>query len=178
MNQARVIKFPVPLVAAAEQVYWAGIEAGWADYDDSTLWRLYLPQHPEDTIHEMTKPGKQTNDSDEDITIQDIVDIFVGGHLAAAAEAMGLAEASGINTDVMYNIISNAAGANSQFIDHVPKMTKPTWSLRDVPEAKGVSIKLVSSPSTRRILMICAESSISFCSVFTEMNIGKCPPES
>lgn len=82
----------------------------------------------------------------ESVTVQDIIDIFAGGHLATAVEAMGFTEAIGLDTDVMYGIICQAAGSNRQFVDHVPKMKKPTWTLRDVPEAKDVCRRLVRLP--------------------------------
>lgn len=137
------MSFPVPLVAAAEQFYIACIHAGWAKDDDSTSWRLYLPRYPEDTIHQMTKETQTLVPRNGAITIQDIIDIFVGVHLATSAEAMGFTEAVGMDTGVMYDIISKAAGSNWQFVEHVPRMKKPTWSLRDVPAAEAVSLRLV-----------------------------------
>ena len=77
--------------------------------------------------------------------MQDIIDIFIGGHLAATAEAMGFTEAVGLDTNVMYDIISKAAGSNTQFVENVPKMKKPTWSLKDVSAAEEVAQKLVCS---------------------------------
>ncbi|CAK7235654.1 hypothetical protein SBRCBS47491_009368 [Sporothrix bragantina] len=155
VNTSRTVAFPVFLVATAEQVYQACIHAGWARDDDSTIWRLYLPDQPFDYIHQCTKrpndshrssmSGGQDEDEDSsDITIQDIVNIFAGGHLATAAEAMGFTEAVGLDTAVMYDIISKAAGSNWQFVENVPKMKTPTWSLRDVPSAPEVGRRLVS----------------------------------
>lgn len=134
------------LVATAEQVYIAGNHAGWSKDDDSTLWRLFMPGYPVDTIHQMTKPqGSELIARQNAITVQSIVDIFAGGHLATAVEAMGFTEAIGLDTDVMYGIICQAAGSNKQFVDQVPNMKKPTWTLRDVPAAKDVCARLVSS---------------------------------
>lgn len=45
---------------------------------------------------------------------------------------------------MMYDIISKAAGSNEQFVECVPKMKKPTWSLKDVDSAKDVGRRLVS----------------------------------
>lgn len=151
-----MVAFPVFIVAAAEHVYQACIHAGWAKDDDSTIWRLYLRDYPDDTVHQMTKTGSTLVSRDNSITVQDIIDIFAGGHLGAAVEAMGFTEAVGLDTDVMYDIVSQAAGSNTQFIDHVPKMKKPTWSLRDVPEAKGIQKRLVSTscPFTRANLTL------------------------
>ena len=94
----------------------------------------------------MTKDSKsaQTFPRNETIQTQDIIDVFAGVHLAASAEAMGFTEAVGLDTDIMYDIISKAAGSNTQFVKCVPKMVKPRWSLRDVPGAQGVKDRLVS----------------------------------
>lgn len=142
------------LTATAEQVYLAGMHAGWAKDDDSTLWRLYLPGYPEDIIHQLTAPEQGDEavvERNEIIAIQDIIDIFAGGHLAAAVEAMGFTEAVGLDTGVMYDIISKAAGSNKQFVDNVPSMKKPSWSLGDVPAAKEVGKRLVSSFKISRL---------------------------
>lgn len=58
---------------------------------------------------------------------------------------MGFTEAVGLDTGVMYDIISKAAGSNKQFVDNVPSMKKPSWSLGDVPAAKDIGKRLVSS---------------------------------
>lgn len=138
------MSFPIFLISAAEQVYRAGIHAGWAKDDDSTLWRLYLQGYPDDLVYQQTKNSVMPRE--ESITVQDIIDIFAGGHLAASAEALGFTEAVGLNTDMIYDIISKAAGSNIQFVDCVPKMKKPTWSLKDVGSAKSVGQRLVCSP--------------------------------
>ncbi|CAM1501032.1 Fc.00g101940.m01.CDS01 [Cosmosporella sp. VM-42] len=142
VNASRLVSFPVFLTAAAEQVYIAAINAGWAKDDDSTIWRLYLPGYPDDVMHQLTKENRFTLPRNESISVQDIIDIFSGGHLAAATEGMGFTEAVGLDTDVMYDIISQAAGSNTQFVDQVPKMKKPTWSLRDLPAAKSICERL------------------------------------
>lgn len=133
-------------MATAEQIYIAGAHAGWAKDDDSTLWRLFLPGHPFDTIHRMTKDSEcaQIFSRNEIIQTQDIIDIFAGVHLATSVEAMGFTEAVGLDTNTMYDIISKAAGSNTQFVDCVPKMVKPSWSLRDVPTAESIKTRLVS----------------------------------
>lgn len=151
VNTSRLVNFPVTLVATAEQLYIAGNHAGWAADDDSTLWRLFMPGYPADIVHQMTKPeGSKIIAREDAVTVQTIIDLFAGGHLATAAEAMGFTEAIGLDTDVMYHIICQAAGSNAQFVDNVPHMEKPTWSLRNVPAAKDVCHRLVS------LLVLCS----------------------
>jgi 3-hydroxyisobutyrate dehydrogenase-like beta-hydroxyacid dehydrogenase len=48
-------------------------------------------------------------------------------HTAAAAEAMGLAAKAGLNTQVTFDIISNAAGSSSAFESRVPHMLSGDW---------------------------------------------------
>lgn len=144
MNHSRLVEFPVFLTATAEQVYKAGIHAGWAKEDDSTLWRLYLSGYPDDAVYQMTKPGCNLIPRQDAVSVQDVINIFAGTHLATAAETMGFTEAVGLDTAVMYQIFSKAAGASTQFIEQVPKMKAPTWSLRDVPEARDILKRMVS----------------------------------
>lgn len=136
------IGFPVFLVSTAEQVYTACVHAGWGKDDDATIQRLYLADHPADLIHQQTKtPGVVPRV--DSITVDVIIDIFTGVHLAVSSEAMGFTEATGLDTDVIYDIISQAAGSNVQFVKHVPEMKKPTWSLKDVASGREVGRKLV-----------------------------------
>ncbi|KAB2579707.1 putative oxidoreductase [Lasiodiplodia theobromae] len=150
VNYSRLVDYPVFLTATAEQVYKAGINAGWAKDDDSTLWRLYLSGYPDDTVHQMTKPGCTLIPRQDAVSVQDIINIFVGTHLATCAETMGFTEAVGLDTAVMYQIFSKAAGASTQFIEQVPKMKKPTWSLRDVPEARDILKRMASRPRVKK----------------------------
>ena len=118
------------------------MSAGWTKDDDSSLPRLYLKGFPDDLVHQQT--DSSIDPADPSITTQDIIDIFIAVHLAASAEALGFTEAVGLNTNVIYDIISKAAGSNVQFVDFVPQMKKPTWSLGDVENAKDKALKLVS----------------------------------
>ncbi|KAK2590618.1 hypothetical protein QQS21_011701 [Conoideocrella luteorostrata] len=145
VNHARIVSHPVFLSATAEQIFDAGISAGWGPEDDSTLWRLYLSSAPDDAIFQMTKAGCKLFERTESITIQDIIDVFAGTHLAIAAETMGFTHAVGLDTSQMYKIFRTAAGASTQFDKQVPKMKAPTWSLRDVPEAPGIKKRLESA---------------------------------
>ncbi|KAH0600759.1 hypothetical protein MHUMG1_01758 [Metarhizium humberi] len=53
--------------------------------------------------------------------------LLTGLHTAAAAEAMGLAAKAGQNTQVTFDIISNAAGTSSAFETRVPHMLSGDW---------------------------------------------------
>ncbi|CAH0057710.1 unnamed protein product [Clonostachys solani] len=50
-------------------------------------------------------------------------------HLVAAAEAFSLAIAKGVSTELIYNLISGAAGSSDQFNQEFPKMMKRDFSI-------------------------------------------------
>lgn len=54
--------------------------------------------------------------------------LLAGVHLAAAAEAMVLGAKAGIDTRILYNIISNAAGSSWIFVDRVPQMVNGDYT--------------------------------------------------
>ncbi|EON69865.1 hypothetical protein W97_09128 [Coniosporium apollinis CBS 100218] len=54
--------------------------------------------------------------------------LLVGVHIAAAAEAMGLAAKAGLNTRQVYDIITNAAGNSWAFENRVPHMLDNDWN--------------------------------------------------
>lgn len=51
-------------------------------------------------------------------------------HLVAAAEAFSLAVAKGVSTELIYSLISGAAGSRDQFNQEFPKMMKRDFSIR------------------------------------------------
>ncbi|KAH7134055.1 hypothetical protein EDB81DRAFT_870735 [Dactylonectria macrodidyma] len=54
--------------------------------------------------------------------------LLVGTHIAAAAEAMGLATKAGLDTREVYKIITNAAGSSWAFENRVPHMLDGDWT--------------------------------------------------
>lgn len=54
--------------------------------------------------------------------------LLAGIHIAAAAEAMGLAVKMGLNTRRVYDIIINAAGNSWMFENRVPHMLDNDWT--------------------------------------------------
>lgn len=54
--------------------------------------------------------------------------LLVGAHIAASAEAMGLAAKAGLNTREVYDIITNAAGNSWAFTNRVPHMLDDDWT--------------------------------------------------
>ncbi|EHK96582.1 putative Uncharacterized oxidoreductase ygbJ [Glarea lozoyensis 74030] len=54
--------------------------------------------------------------------------LLAGTHIAAAAEAMGLAATMGLNTQQVFDIITGAAGNSWMFENRVPHMLKNDWT--------------------------------------------------
>ncbi|PLB52476.1 hypothetical protein P170DRAFT_472367 [Aspergillus steynii IBT 23096] len=135
--------FPVPLVALAEQIYQTTVYIGWAGMDDSALWRLFVRDYADDTVHQRTKVKGSTHNYA--LSLQDIVDIMKGVHLVAAAESKGFTKAIGLNAEQMHDIVCGAAGWNFQFEHYAPKMKKGPWYLQEIPEAKEIGAKLAQA---------------------------------
>ncbi|CAM6127619.1 unnamed protein product [Calypogeia fissa] len=94
---------------------------------------------------------------------------LVGMHLAAAAEAVALGASSGLDTAVLYNIISTAAGSSTVFAKLVPHMlnndSEPVATLDDVAqhldtvfeEAKELRFPLpLTSAAYQQVLLGCS----------------------
>lgn len=138
---SRAAKFPLPLLSTAEQLYVTAISAGWGKEDDCVLVRLYLPDRPNlvaQLAQQLNSPKVPTS------SVSDIADLLVGVHLAAMAEAMSYCEYLGIDTNMMFDVVSNAAGASSIFLKAFPEMQGAGWSLRAVDGIERIRERLVS----------------------------------
>ncbi|EME83619.1 uncharacterized protein MYCFIDRAFT_47062 [Pseudocercospora fijiensis CIRAD86] len=142
VRTAGELSYPVPLVAAAEQIYQTTVHIGWPGMDDSALWRLYLRDFPDDTVYQLTKSASIRPDSV--MSLQDLEDIMIGVHLAAAAESQGFTRAIGLDAEQMYGIICGAAGWNVQFENYARRMKKGPWYLQEIDGARHIGIRLVS----------------------------------
>ncbi|KAK3171330.1 hypothetical protein OEA41_003414 [Lepraria neglecta] len=140
-STARDFKFPLPMISTAEQLYLTAISAGWGKEDDCVMTRLYLPGRPE-LVMQRAKAIDDTRSTD--LTVDDIKDLMGGVHLAAMAEAMSFCEHLGIDTNLMYDIVSNAAGASAIFLKTFADMQKGNWKLRSVASVEEIRDRLVS----------------------------------
>ena len=137
--------FPLPMLSVAEQLYTTAISAGWGKEDDCVMTRLYLPNRP-DLVMEQANSSK-TSESPQ-LQFDDIKFLLIGVHLAVISEAMSFCEKLGIDTDIMFDIVGNAAGSSVMFATSFKDMQKEDWSLRAVPNANLVRYQLVSTMST------------------------------
>ena len=144
--------FPLPLLSMAEQLYTTAISAGWGKEDDCVMTRLYLPNRP-DLVTEQVKASKDSEPPQ--LQIRDIEHLLIGVHVAVISEAMSFCEKLGIDTDIMFDIVSNAAGSSIMFTRSFKGMQKQKWSLGGVPNAKMVRDQLVSMASTGTSVLEC-----------------------
>ena len=122
----------------------AGISSGWGNEDDCAMVRLYLPQSA-DLVHELVNAPQSTKASA--ITTNDIRSLMVGVHLATISEAMSFCERLGIDIDLMFDIISNAAGVSDIFLKSFADMRRGAWSLKAVQGIDRIYNQLVSAAS-------------------------------
>ena len=109
-----------------------GVSSGWGEEDDCALLRLYLPQQC-GLVHELVNASPEARASS--ITIGDIETLMTGVHLAAVSEAMSFCERLSIDVDLMFDIVSNAAGSSNIFLEAFADMRNGAWSLSAV---KGI----------------------------------------
>ncbi|KAK0510788.1 hypothetical protein JMJ35_007220 [Cladonia borealis] len=125
-STARDWKFALPMLSMAEQLYTTAISAGWGKEDDCVMTRLYLPNRP-DLVTEQVKSSK-TSETPQ-LQFHDIKFLLIGVHVAVISEAMTFCEKLGIDTDIMFDIVSNAAGSSAMFSLMFKDMQKENWSL-------------------------------------------------
>jgi len=148
---SRALNFDLPLLHEAERLYIAGESAGWLREDDCVIVRLYLPGRP-DLVSQQAKsfvPFELPA-----ISISDVQNLMIGVHLAATSEAMSFCDRLHIDTDLMFDIVSNAAGASAAFLKHFREMQAGDWSLSAVSGVKDIRNRLVSSDRSQRCLLL------------------------
>lgn len=140
---ARANQFPAPLANTAHYTYLQGVQAGMLKDDDAALVRLYLPEAQDDLVAKMADADVKMNSSHQ-VSRDTVVDMLCGIHLAAAVEGMAFCKhIGGIDRDLMYEIISKAAGWTPMFTKCIPGMLeKDFWTLADCPQAEEVGKKL------------------------------------
>lgn len=140
-STGRAFKFPLPLLSTSEQLYMTGISAGWGKEDDCAMVRLYLPGRP-DLVEQQAKSFEGAKDPV--VSVSAIENLMVGVHLAAMSEAMSFCKYLDIDTDLMFDIVSNAAGASAVFSrKNFDAMRNGKWSLGSAPDAAGIRDGLV-----------------------------------
>ena len=145
---AREEQFPLPLLEKAEQLYDECVEQGWEREDDCVLVRLYLPNKP-NLVEEQA--GSFVPSEAPKIELGDIESLMIGVHLGAMSEAMRFCEHLGIDTDLMFDIVSNAAGASAVFVKYFEEMKRNNWAIEKIAEASDIKQRVVSLLCTRSL---------------------------
>lgn len=118
-----------------------GVSSGWGKKDDCALLRLYLPQQC-GLVQELVNASPDPKASG--ITIGDIETLMTGVHLAAVSEAMSFCERLSIDVDLMFDIVSNAAGSSNIFLEAFADMRNGAWSLCAVKDIYQLRLRFVS----------------------------------
>ena len=123
----------------------SAMSAGWGKEDDCVLVRVYLPgrwnlvnEMAKSTVNEQAKPEPTS------VTVDDIKDLLVGVHLGAIAEAMSFCDFLGLDSDLMYDVVSNAAGSSAMFHKAFPEMRRAKWNLKGVLDIEDIRARLVT----------------------------------
>ena len=137
-------RLALPLVSTAEQLYMTSISAGWGKEDDSVLVRLYLPGRPDLVTQLATRPIEVGQPL---LSVSDVADLMVGVHLAVTMEAMSFCGHLGIDSNMMFDVVSNAAGASSVFVKFFSKLQEANWRIKEVDGIAQIRARLVCFPS-------------------------------
>ncbi|KAL8730122.1 MAG: hypothetical protein Q9181_004779 [Wetmoreana brouardii] len=135
---SRDFRFPLPLVSITEQLYLTSISAGWGKEDDCVTVRLYLPGNG----NLVAQQAGASRTISTNVTLDTIRDLMIAVHTTAVSEAMSFCERLGIDTDLMFDIVSNAAGASNMFRKAFEPMKQGGWSLKAAPDAEGIRDRL------------------------------------
>ncbi|KAI0014537.1 NAD binding domain of 6-phosphogluconate dehydrogenase-domain-containing protein [Xylariomycetidae sp. FL0641] len=114
--------FPVPMTAAAEQVYFAGLARGYGADDDSSLIRLYT-----EGVVAADAETKATGSDDDQAKKQKLAlvkALLKGIYLCAAAEALAFARTCGLDLDQVFALCRSAAGGSRVFEEVGPAIMR------------------------------------------------------
>ena len=140
-EMARREGFAVPLVGVAEQLFLSAVANGWATEDDWVVVRLYLGKRPGLVVERV---GRQDVGVGVGVSVDELTDLLIGVHLAVMSEAMGFCEVLGIDADLMFDIVNNAAGASKVFAKYFRDLKGNGWRVKGVKGVEGIRDRLVS----------------------------------
>jgi 3-hydroxyisobutyrate dehydrogenase len=138
-SHAKSHGIPLLLANAAEQLYITGTFSGLAKEDDAALVKLYLPKSEPNLVGDLVNSAGQGKSG---VTIETILDILKGFHLASTKECMVFASKAGMDIDLLIDIITKGAGASGMYDEAVPQMIKAgQWSLSAVKDVNEIREK-------------------------------------
>lgn len=116
------------------------ISIGWGKEDDCVLVRLYLPGR-HNLVAQLAKP--LDNHELSTLSVNDIKDLMVGVHLVVMTKAMSFCDLLGIDSDLMFDVVSNAAGSGPVFLKAFSEMQGARWSLKAIASIEDIRKSLV-----------------------------------
>jgi len=142
-DAAQEIRFPAVMAATAEQLYRRGNAEGMLKDDDAKLVQMYLGSSSGSLVAQKSTADEKINASHQ-VSADVVNDLLAGIHLAASVEALAFCKALDMDTKLMYEIISKAAGWCKMFTEHMPAMLeKNEWTLAHCEGAEKVRDRLV-----------------------------------
>lgn len=120
-SEARRAGFPTPMTSVVENLLYTAVSRGYGGDDDSSLLRLYTEGAP-------TPTGSEKETSPE--SLQLVIDLLKGIHLASAAESLAFAHHVGLDLDLVLDLCINAAGGSAMLEVHGPAIVA---ALRNEP---------------------------------------------
>ncbi|KAK9475591.1 NAD binding domain of 6-phosphogluconate dehydrogenase-domain-containing protein [Lipomyces japonicus] len=136
-NHAKREGFPLVLENTAEQLYITGTHAGLTKEDDAGLVRLFIPKQQPDLIGNLTLSDVKVGKAG--ITIDTIIDLFSGVHLASTRECIAFAQHVGLDLRLLEDIVNKGAGASNIFETTVAQfLSTGDVSLKSVKETSQI----------------------------------------
>ncbi|KAK9468207.1 NAD binding domain of 6-phosphogluconate dehydrogenase-domain-containing protein [Lipomyces arxii] len=140
-THAKSIGFPLVLENTAEQLYITGTHNGLTKEDDAGLVRLYMPTSSPDLVGNLTTSS--VKEGKAGITIDTVIDLMAGVHLASTRECMAFAKFVDVDLSLLFDIVTKGAGASNMFDIAAPQIIKAgSFSLKTVKETPEVLANL------------------------------------
>jgi 3-hydroxyisobutyrate dehydrogenase len=117
---ARLHNLPVPLVSIAEQAYVAGLGRGWGANDDAGMVRMYYAD-PISKVKKGEEAPRKPLDNEPLSTetpppaMELVLTLLRTIYILSCAEAVALAHALGVDMDMYFTLVKDAAGGSRMF---------------------------------------------------------------
>ncbi|CAK7244697.1 MAG: hypothetical protein STHCBS139747_006242 [Sporothrix thermara] len=119
-SEARRAGFATPMTSTVENVLYMAVDRGYGADDDSSLLRLYTDGLPSSSSSSSSSSPSANRDTTT--SLQLVVDLLKGIHLASAAESLAFAHFVGLDLDLVLDLCVNAAGGSTMLSTHGPAM--------------------------------------------------------
>ncbi len=144
-GMARGMGVPLPVMGVAEQLFLSAMGRGWGEEDDCVVVRLYLGGREGLVVERAGRAEAEAEGAG--VSVGEIRDLLVGVHLAVVSEVMAFCERLGVDVELMFDIVSNAAGASRVFERYFGDMKGRGWGVKGVPGVEEIRDRLVSMRS-------------------------------